>query len=382
MKVSIGKQVSGLRKDKDSKELPLDFYNLSKCMTISLELDGNDTVAELTLEKLYGNRFVKILDRWIRVQKESIKKEFEEEQQKAVVFERIQFAIKNHNYCRKVNQRVPFYRFRADYSDGSCEFYYFTVRNGGSTDYAKYREDLAYYIGPVNSKAEAIERFNQRFGSDASDMSDDLTVTDTLPNTGSTVPIQDNDDINISEVSTIISDDIKSDLTTESVMFPIETGFYGSHDAINTSEVIAIPTNNINTSPLRDSEWNIKKEASSYTEGYLNFNSFEVNQNYFFDSNYMTNQELESSDDQQFRKRDFSSISTEFESNCFSNETELDLIFEHRLPNYEFEMSDLLGNSDDVFPSRKRKKKIKTTRRVYLLLNYMLKREYPSICSK
>jgi hypothetical protein len=72
MKVTIGSQASGSRKERDSRELPLDFYNLSKCMTILLELDNEDTIiAILTLEKLCGNRFVEIYDNCIRVQKES-----------------------------------------------------------------------------------------------------------------------------------------------------------------------------------------------------------------------------------------------------------------------------------------------------------------------
>ncbi len=310
MKVTIGSQASGSRKEKDSRELPLDFYNLSKCMTILLELDSKDTIAILRLEKLCGNRFVEINDKCIRVQKESKKKEFEEGQQCAIFCGKIQFAIKNNNYNKKIDQRMPFYRLRVEYLNGDCEFYYFTVRNGGSTDYAKYREDLTYYIGPVNSKKEAMELFNQKFGSYSSNEINNDPVTDALSDIESTLPIETNDEIENSRIYTNNSDDINPDPISETLL-PLDSILsYGSLNRINS-----IPTNE---SPLREFEWTTQEQYIS-TENYLSMHGFEDFQNCSLDSNSFIDQ-LESSDNQQSRKRDFSSINTEYYTNNYLQE--------------------------------------------------------------
>jgi mannose-6-phosphate isomerase class I len=116
-----------------------------------------------------------------------------------------------------------------------------------------------------------------------------------------------------------------------------------SYNGINS-----IPTNE---SSLRDFEWTTQEQYIS-TENYLSIHGFEDFQNCSLDSNSFIDQ-LESSDNQQSRKRDFSSINTEYYTNNYLQEkNQLDFAFEP-----EPELFDYLYKIQDVdFYPRKRKK--------------------------
>lgn len=92
-------------------------------------------------------------------------REGEPQEQQSVTFkDSIKFSFKNHACCRKVENRTPFFRLCIGYQDGTFEFFYFCVRNGGLTNHEKNYEDLSHYIGDVKDGKEASERFNEKYG--------------------------------------------------------------------------------------------------------------------------------------------------------------------------------------------------------------------------
>lgn len=51
MKVTFGKITSGNRKERDTVNFPLKYYNLSKYMMVTIELEKKEVEATLTLER-------------------------------------------------------------------------------------------------------------------------------------------------------------------------------------------------------------------------------------------------------------------------------------------------------------------------------------------
>lgn len=57
IKLTFGKITSGNRKERDTNNFPLNYYNTSKSMNVTIELNRKEVEATLTLERLNGESF-------------------------------------------------------------------------------------------------------------------------------------------------------------------------------------------------------------------------------------------------------------------------------------------------------------------------------------